>query len=135
LGVSPSPNFFSIANYGKFPCSHFLKLCTAVRREVPLLAPMRPLGSSGDFGELGDFFNFWKFSIPSGGPICARGAPVPLQYDALGYGGQCLSRTLFGYGLRFWSYGPLRLKSGFRTLKIFARFCLLPMRVSGANTP
>ena len=38
-----------------------LKLGTAVRLEVPLLPPMRPLGRSGDFGELGEFFDsLWR---------------------------------------------------------------------------
>ena len=83
FGGQPLPKkFFSIANCGKFPKSTFLKRCTAVRRQVLLLTLLSLIGASVGFWGLGVFFHFGNFSIPSGGPICTRGAPTPLQYDA-----------------------------------------------------
>jgi len=72
---SPQKNFW-LANFSSYVRVLGLKFCTAVRR-----APTTAWGHRL-FGGVCFFFNFWNIFIPSGGPICTRGAPVPLPCDA-----------------------------------------------------
>ena len=47
----------------------------------PLAIPLPQPGVLDGLGAFGHFFHFWNFSIPSGGPICTRGASIPHSYD------------------------------------------------------
>jgi len=79
---APAQNIgFFMVNKIFLPVVLGLILCIAVRWEVPLLSPLPQPGVLDGLGAFGHFFHFWNFSIPSGGPICTRGAPITRSYD------------------------------------------------------